>query len=323
MDISSTPTEVDAARILSATGRAVRSIRRFPSGLAHYVYDARTADDQAIVIRLTRSSASADFVGAVYWHERLAPLGVPLPYILFADTEGSAFGFPALILERLPGIDLGEAYPRLTEDERRAIAGRIAQIQRRVGTLPLGSGFGYAHSYEDPSLAPSWVAVLEAHLQRSRERLAQAVVVAPAVVDRVAEAVERQRAYLARIEPVPFLHDTTTKNVIVHEGRLSGIVDVDTVCFGDPLRTPALTRMSLLALGYDADYVDAWIAELNLTPEQEAILALYAAIYCVDFLAEIGHAFNRDAPPPVEPRRVRRLLAILDDLMAAVEDAST
>ena len=37
------------------------------------------------------------------------------------------------------------------------------------------------------------------------------------------------------VAATPFLHDTTTKSVIVTpEGTLSGILDVDDLCFGDP-----------------------------------------------------------------------------------------
>jgi hypothetical protein len=46
-----------------------------------------------------------------------------------------------------------------------------------------------------------------------------------------------------RIAPTPFLHDTTTKNVIVtSEGHFSGIVDVDDLCLGDPRYPAALTQ---------------------------------------------------------------------------------
>ena len=44
------------------------------------------------------------------------------------------------------------------------------------------------------------------------------------------------------IPPTPFLHDATTKNVLVTaKGAFSGIVDVDDLCFGDPRYPAALT----------------------------------------------------------------------------------
>lgn len=44
-------------------------------------------------------------------------------------------------------------------------------------------------------------------------------------------------SYTSEVKPTPFLDDTTTKNVIINDGKLSGIVDVDYVNFGDHLLT--------------------------------------------------------------------------------------
>src|SRR5204863_9344886 len=87
-------------------------------------------------------------------------------------------------------------------------------------------------------------------------------------VQRLEEIYVNFRFYFRAIESTPFLDDTTTKHVLVHHGRLTGIVDVDEVCFGDGLSTIALTQMSLLAHNQQTDYVRFWCEELHLTDEQ-------------------------------------------------------
>src|SRR5205823_5275221 len=79
----------------------------------------------------------------------------------------------ASLMQRLPGTDLGAIYPTLTRQEKYRLASRLVAIQERVRSLPPGSGFGYAQSYDDPSLHRSWLEVLLAHQQRSRQRLRQ------------------------------------------------------------------------------------------------------------------------------------------------------
>jgi aminoglycoside phosphotransferase (APT) family kinase protein len=312
------PTAADAERILCAvTGDNVEQIQRFPNGLAHFVFDAILVGGQAVVARLTRPAQRADFAGAVYWHSRLKHQ-VPLPRLIYAEIDERVHGFPVLILERLPGVDLGDCYPRLTTEQKRSIAWRIVEIQRRAASLPAGSGFGYAHSYDDPRLRQNWRDVLTASLERSRDWIHSAGVVTDEVVDRVAGHVDRFRDYIDQVEPVCFLHDTTTKNVIIGDGRLSGIVDVDSVCFGDPLWVLALTNMAMLSSGYDREYVDAWASALDLSDEQERVLALYTAMHCVAFIGEIGQRFNKEAAPPVDPKRVSYLRSVLDDLLLQV-----
>ena len=46
-------------------------------------------------------------------------------------------------------------------------------------------------------------------------------------VERVRRRMPQFAKYFFAVEPIAFLDDTTTRNVIVHDGDLSGIVDVD------------------------------------------------------------------------------------------------
>jgi len=310
------PNERDAIRILTAvSGGNIASLHRFPTGLAHYVYDARMENGDTYVVRLTRPEWRDAFSGALHWNRILRSLGIPLPEIIDADPSGDRYGFPLLILERLPGTDLGDVYPTLSIKQKSQIARQIVDVQSSVATLPNGSGFGYAYSHDDRTLKPSWRDVIDEHLERSRGRIRSAGAIDEAVVERVRRAVAARCDYIARVEPRCFLDDTRTKNVIIANGRLSGIVDVDFVCFGDPLRTLALTQMALLNLGYDRIYTDAWAGRLALSKEQHDALTLYTAIYCVDFMSEIGQRFNQNAAPSAEPAQIRHLSTILDTLL--------
>lgn len=312
------PTEDDAHdAVRRLLGVAATAVERFPTGLRHHVYDATLTDGRRVVVRLSLPEDRPAARGALGWHRLLRPRGVPLPELLAVAVEPEDGPLPVLILERLPGTDLQHVYPSLTPGQRRAIAGEIASIQRIVGELPLGKGYGFAVSPGDTSLQPTWGAVVDASLVRSRTRIMEAEVVDPAHVDRVARMVERHRSVLDAVPPRAFLDDTTTKNVIVADGRLSGIVDVDVVCYGDPLYVVALTRMALLSRGQETDYIDAWLAAIDPAPERDALLDLYTAVFCVDFLGELGQRFNRAEPIPVAPAYVARLTGVLDRLLRA------
>jgi aminoglycoside phosphotransferase (APT) family kinase protein len=311
------PGTQDAAAVVQQVLHTnVAHIERFAQGLAHFVYDVRTADGQNLVVRLTRPAQRWMFEGALYWHQRLVPVGVPLPRLLHADLAETG-GFPVMIMERLPGADLGVVYPSLPHAEKQRLAHQLVDIQQAVGSLPLGTGFGHATAYDDPYLKSTWTDVLSSSLQRSRERIAAGGVVDVEHVERVQDLVDAVAAQLAVVEPRCFLDDITTKNVIVHDGALSGIVDVDMVCFGDSLFNVALTHMALLAQGWDTTYIDAWCAVLELTAEQKRLLNLYTAVFCVDFLGEQGQQFNLAAPPEIDAGKVHHLTRLLDALVAA------
>jgi len=241
---------------------------------------------------------------------------VPLPALLHADLSMARHPFPVLLLERLPGDDLGTVFRRLSRGELRALAERLAVIQNIVAGLPRGRGFGYAATCDGPFAHDGWRGVVAAHLARSRARIRLAAVVEESVVDPVEVAAERV-GYLDRVTAVPFLHDITTKNVIIHEGRLSGIVDVDDLCYGDPLLLVALIRMALLAHGRDQAYVEDWIDILRPDAEQSAALDFYTLQFCVDFMAELGQRFNR-SEAAIDPAYLARLRALHAGLLDRV-----
>jgi Ser/Thr protein kinase RdoA (MazF antagonist) len=306
------PAQIDVIEIVrDLFGWVACSVRRFPEGLANYVFEATPLDGEAdpLVVRLGRPEAAEEFHGAVAWSERLRPAGVPLPYLIASGRHGA---FPYLVLERLPGDDLGHVYATLRTEEKRQLARELVRIQRVVRAQPPGRGCGFVVEPEGPFPHARWEDVVHATLAAARRDLESARVISPTIVDRVQAALRGFADHFASVPPRPFLDDTTTKNVIVHRGKLSGIVDVDAVCYGDPLYTVGLTRAALLTRGHDAAYVDFWCEELDLGPRERAVVHLYTAVFCVVFLSELGHAWNGAVPAPVSETYVARVIAVLD-----------
>lgn len=310
------PRERDAAQAVRAgLGAEPRDIERMTTGITHYVYAVTTTDERRVVVRLTTADTSDWLAGGVYWHERLRAVGAPLAALLHADLAPTS-GFPYMLLERLPGQDLEYVYEQMSREQRHALAVEIVALQRAVATLPHAAGYGFARAYDDPGLSASWRDVVLASLERSRQRILVTGVVSPERMERVRAHALAISEYLEAVPPVAFLDDTTTKNVLVHEGRLSGVVDTDCVCFGDPLFTLAITRVALVAHGHDTEYTDAWQDLLALNADQRRALSVYVAVFCLDLMSEFGQQFNQDEPLPTDDAFLRRLDALLDETLA-------
>ncbi len=306
------PKSSDVLRALRQHVNAhAHSMRRLTTGLAHYVYEVMT-DGEPVVVRMADPDYHNGIPGGVYWHKRLRPLGVPLPNLLGYDLDGP---FPYMILERLRGVDLGQVYAALSASEIQALARQIAAIQDRVATLPAGPGFGFLPSYETSFFARSWREVLEAGLAEAQENILAAGIFDAKVVGAVRAAAGPFQRYFDSVQPLPFLDDTTTKNVIVHDGALQGIVDVDAVCFGDRLFVLALTQMALLGDGRDTAYIDEWSAAWGLGAAEHRVVRLYTAFHCVSFMGEVGTAFNKEAPEPFDQAWGERYPAILNSML--------
>jgi hypothetical protein len=297
--------------VSSYLGNDAFILRRYPTGLCHYVYEVLPEHGAPIVLRMGHGETRPYLEGSVYWTERIRSVGVPVPRILFSDLDSP---FPYTVIEHIPGIDLGDVYQTLRKDVRKEIAENVANIQLKVQSLPPALGYGFAFSYEDRCLRQSWREVLHQQLNRARNWIQSAGIYDVTHVDRVEACLSRFSDYFNSVQPLPFLHDTTTKNVLVSDSGLQGIVDVDDLCFGDPLLVLALTRMALLANDWDTDYIHDWAYAWQLTGYQSEALDFYTALFCVTFMGEIGQKFNKDSAI-IDNEKVVRYLKILDSLV--------
>ena len=291
------------------------SAERFSTGSQHFVFDVNTESGKNFVVRVSRPEHRHLAESAYFWNAHLRPKGVPLPEIIAADLTAD---FPFLILERLPGKDLWQVYAELSKSERKALAEEMARLQTIAAALPKAKSFGYLETYESVAGSPTWFEVVLKFLDRSRQRIKRVGFFETEIVDRVERLARNYEDYFSRIEPVAFFDDITTKNVIVNRGKLSGIVDVDWMCFGDSIKTIALTQAALLTSNNETDYIDFWCDAMNLDDVQRKVLNFYSAESCVDFIGEIGQTFNKDAPPAFDEKKVKKLFEVLDYLLAKV-----
>jgi len=309
--------EFDARQIaLDVSGESVRSCERFTTGLRHWVYDVVLNSGRNIVVRLSHPDNRAELAGGVFWSDQLRRVGVPTATVLTSDVDADQ---PYMVLERLPGTDLGNVFDDLDEDQRVAIATTVVDMQKRAGSLRQAKGFGYALDY-DAQLHTSWLEVLEASIERSSKRIRDIGLVDPGWIQLVQRRLDEAEGSFDDVEPTAFLHDATTKNVIIYDGKASGLVDVDQMGFGDPLWAIGLTRMSLLSANRSTSYTDAQTALLRegLSTaggvDVEDRLDLYTALFCLDFLAELGQRFNQQSPANFDHTHYQHLVSIMASL---------
>lgn len=296
----------------TVTGMAPRSTKRFATGSRHYVYEATFDHRPALVVRMGDQRAHAEMAGAVHLSCLLRPLGVPLPQLVAHNTEAP---IPWLVLERLPGVDLRDTIGSLSETELDLIAERVAAAQEIVAHTGSAGRYGYA---VEPELAPfkAWAEVFSANLERSRQRIGTAQLFDVALLDRLENLLALKRHQLNSITATPFLHDTTTKNVIIGpNGAFSGIVDVDDLCFGDPRYPAALTLAVLLGYGGPVAYVSSWLGYSDQVDDD--VFRLYVALFLADLMAEHGHVFNGNQQPSNPTARAQLRAAFEENLLLA------
>ena len=276
-----------------------RDIARCTVGQGNYVYIAEFANRKAVVRCSKEAGAYKD---TVYWLERLAGLDIPVPRIL---GKGIYEEFEYLILSYLEGQDIGIVYQDLTAAEKLEIAREVVDIQNKVSALPM----------ENIPEDWSWkTAFVEDILLRAKDRIrSNGCHFDPEKAERLLKEAEKFEDYFTRIQPIAYLDDISTKNLLIHEGRLSGVIDIDWMGVGDKLTYVAMTHMALLNMGYDTDYVSFLLNEMHLSEAEKRAFHFYSLVYCVDFMGERGMRFM-DKQVPVSSAIVAQMNEMYEKL---------
>lgn len=264
------------------------SVNRNLTGIAGYVYTIDINNEKYVI----KVSDTKELIsGSTYWLTKLARLELPIPKIYAINAQTSPYYF---IMSFLPGKDLGLVYNSLSKETKENIATEIYTYQNEILKLPTASGYGFLSSYEDKdNKRNSWKEVVENHIKRSENRIIQNGIFNKEYVNRVRSFIPHFDDYFNTIEPKPFFDDTTTKNVLIDNGKISGIIDLDWLCFGDRLYVIALTTMSLISMHTDLEYIESWKKLEKLNIAQDNVLLFYTLVFCIDFMSEKGMKFNK------------------------------
>ena len=265
------------------------SVQRNQVGIAAYVYTVEI-NKSKYVIKLSETKEL--ICGSTYWLDKLQNFNLPIPKILTINTHTNPYYF---IMSCIDGKDLGLVYNDLSSEQKRNIAHDIYKYQNIIQSLPLANGYGFLNSYEDKNnIKNNWKEVVESHIQRSENRIFQNGIFSIDYVNRVRSFILYFNDYFNTIKARAFFDDATTKNVLILDGKLAGIIDLDWICFGDRLYVIALTTMSLLSMHADLEYVEYWKKLEKLSKMQETVLLFYILVFCIDFMSEKGMRFNKE-----------------------------
>ena len=274
-----------------------QSVKRCSVGIGNQVYIVECDNVKYILRCSTDDNAYSD---TIHWLTKLSSLDIPVPKVLHYGKMG---GYSYLILNYIEGKDIGLVYPNLSKSEKKMIAKDVMEIQRKVSLLQL----------EHIDTTWSWYDFLDDMLMRADLRITQNGYFENSRVKQLRNQINLLDDYFSKIRPTAYLDDISTKNLLIHDGKISGIIDIDWMGVGDSLTFIALTYVALMNMDYDTDYVDYLLEEKGCSNSERKVFLFYCLMYCVDFMGERGMQFG-DKKVDVSDEIVGKLNQMYDDL---------
>jgi aminoglycoside phosphotransferase len=279
------------------TKKSVVQIERCSIGIANYVFMVSTAIEK-FILRCSKDEQA--YKETVYWLNKLSVCEIPIPIVL---SEGKYKDYSYLILSYIPGDDIGNVYYKLNDSEKKQIAREVVEIQRKVSKVDISTDSEW-----------TWNSVVDETLDRAEERIERKHYFDVNKIQIIKNLQREIQEYLDQVRPTPYLDDISTKNLLVYEGKVSGMIDIDWMGFGDILTFVAMTRVALLNMDLDTRYIDYLLDEMQPNTMEHKAFVFYCLMFCVDFMGERGMQFL-DKTIPVNESIIRRLNDIFDMLM--------
>ena len=274
-----------------------QNFKRCAVGIGNEVYIVECEEEKFIFRCSTEENA---YTETIHWLKKLSTLELPIPKVL---CSGSYEEYQYLILNYIEGEDIGLIYTQLTATEKKQIAKDVMEIQQKVACLQL----------DDVDASWSWYDFLNEMLDRAKERITQNGYFDRVKVTQVKKLMQSLDIYFGQVKPVAYLDDISTKNLLIHNGKVSGVIDIDWMGVGDNLTFIAMTYVALKNMGCETDYIDYLLEERNCTDEERKAFLFYCLMFCVDFMGERGMQFG-DKMVEVNDEVIDRLNRIYEKL---------
>lgn len=279
-----------------------RSIARMGNGICNEVFLVDTSEREVIVRLHTEARY---MLGSHYHIPVFRALGIRVPEILAEDYTKSYVPFAYQVVSKIDGRDINDVIDTLTDDQLRAVAVEVANVFRRLREVPNNGKFGVLWGDGD-DLVDSWTEDIR--------RMSNVVMGWGAKTgilnEELAGILEwinlTYRSYFDGIEPVTYFGDICAKNVMIHEGHFSGLVDLDSLGQGDPLEAVGRIKASWYGTHHGRVYSDAVMDELDLSDEERCIVTTYALLNRTFWTMENGIEFNRNTSAKVDPAREKQ-----------------
>ena len=282
-------------------GAAPDGVTRLANGVCNEVYHVAVAGRE-VVIRL--NGEPRFMLGSSEHIPLFRSKGIIVPEIVAEDLSRSQFPVAYQILTKIEGRDIKDVIETLSDEQLRVAGGEIANIFRTLSSVPNNGKFGVRWG-DDKNLVDSWSSEVE-RVTRVVIGWGKSTGVLDDELEQTLTSINREyKDYFDSVRPYTYFGDIAAKNVMIHEGRFAGLVDLDSLAQGDPLEAVGRIKASWYGTRYGKVYTDAIMDALSLKPEQRKIVTMYALLNRSFATLENGVRFNQNSSTRVDQARMK------------------
>jgi hypothetical protein len=270
------PTTEQLKLMIQSSGLNAENFSPLKEGHFHFVFKASSPNSSdKYVLKVSSKDRRNSLGGAVYWQGWLEKL-ISVPRLIFHDLTLKEFPYAFVVFEYVESQDLIACINSLSNSELYNIAAKVIEANKALQVIPPCHGFGGAKSHFDIGMFSSWRNFLLDTIE-SFDPILRLSPKFSRLPENFVKKLDSLKSNIAQVEPLPFLEDATHRNVMVSEGRFTTLVDLDEVCFGDPLWVIAKTEAESICDNLNLHYSNSLLKHYS-SVYNRALYELYLEI---------------------------------------------
>jgi aminoglycoside phosphotransferase (APT) family kinase protein len=298
--------------ILSHFMQVPKCIRHITIGICNEVYNVGLENKEVIV----RLSSEKKFLMGSHDHiPKLKALGIKVPDILAEDYSKTIISLSYQIQTKIKGEDLGNVIGTLTDVQLKLLAKEIVAIFNKLKTIPaIDNEYGVIWGGGENEISDSWTERMRIWIDESMMRGKKTGIMNESMSALLEKLYIQYKSYFDSVKAITYFGDMNAKNVMIDNGKFSGLVDIDGLTQGDPLEAIGRIKLSWYGTRQGNVYTNAIMDEMNLSEEQKKLVTMYALLNQISWTCENGIEFNQNTQPIVNKEKEQKDKAIIKDL---------
>lgn len=228
-------------------GKQVTAVTELTEGLFNAAYRFDFADGAASILKIAAASGEgllsneinmmqAEVDAMELAHSRSLPY---VPQVQYSDFSCTVCDGTFFFMEAMPGKSLNSCKEQLSADTLADIHREIGKLQRRMADIR-GKKFGLLADENQFDTLYELVAYLFRHVLEDADRRG---VDLGASAEKILSMLEKERQVFDQVRVSSFVHwDMWEGNILVEDGRVTGIIDWERAMWADPLMDDRFRR---------------------------------------------------------------------------------
>lgn len=221
-------------------------------------------------------------------------LQIKTPTIIAEDYSKKQFPFCYQILSKVEGQDLGVVIHKINENNLKLIALEISAIFDKFNTLPLEDTFGEKTGLDEEK-HNNLIEIIENQKKIILERNEKTKVIDKETIDILNDIINKYKNYFLQTKSKLYYDDICSKNVMIHNEKFNGLVDLDFLMKGDYLEAIGRIIASWYGNKHEEIYINEIIKLQKLNKYQQKVIKMYAILNLIYWTSEEGIKFNSNS----------------------------